>query len=77
MAKSNRKEKKINFYQHKIYMNEAELMQVRERYNLIPKGSLDLDKGKTNHIHRLRTKMLQIEKTIRNYQQMIEEVKAM
>jgi hypothetical protein len=25
----------------------------------------------------LRTKMLQIEKTIRNYQQMIEEVKAM
>jgi predicted transcriptional regulator with HTH domain len=76
MAKSNRREKKINFYQHKIYACEAELMEVQRKYSSLPKGVLDLDKGRSNHIHRLQVKMQKIESIIKRYQQMIEEVKA-
>jgi hypothetical protein len=73
---ANRKEKKIQFYQHKIYGIEAELMSVTSRYKELPKGVLDLDKGRQNQLHRLKVKMDKLESQIKQYEQMIEEVKA-
>jgi hypothetical protein len=74
---ANRKDKKISFYNHKKYSLEAELMQLMERYNSIPKSAIALDKGKSNHKHRLKVKIEKLQKDILVYEQRIEEVKAM
>jgi hypothetical protein len=72
-----RTDKKIHFYNHKKYSLEAELMQLVERFNSIPKSALSLDKGKTNHMHRIKVKIDKIQKEIKSYEIKIEELQAM
>jgi peptidoglycan hydrolase CwlO-like protein len=73
---ANRKDKKIQFYQYKIYSCEAELMDLQNKINSFSRRVHDLDKDRSNHKYRLEKKAQKIESEIKKYQQLIEEQKA-